>query len=124
MILVVEDDADVRQFAVNALRGLGYTPVPVADAGAALRALETMSHFALLFTDIVMPGAMDGVRLAAEVQRRYPEMRVLLTSGYTEHALIGNSALTTAVEVLAKPYRKADLGHKLRMLLDRGKNQT
>jgi len=116
-ILVVEDDADVRQFAVNALRGLGYTPLQAADAATALQVLETTPHIALLFTDIVMPGAMDGVKLAAEAQRRYPGLRVLLTSGYTEHAPIGNGELTAAVEVLAKPYRKADLGHKLRMLL-------
>ena len=124
IILVVEDDADVRRFAVNALRGLGYIPVSAADAATALQVLETTPHIALLFTDIVMPGAMDGVKLAAEAQRRYPGLRVLLTSGYTEHAPIGNGELTAAVEVLAKPYRKADLGHKLRMLLDRGENQT
>ena len=117
MILVVEDDDDVRQFAVSALRGLGYTPLPVADAATALHVLETTPNIALLFTDIVMPGEMDGVRLAAEAQRRYPGLRVLLTSGYTEHAPLGNGELTEAVEVLAKPYRKADLGGKLRMLL-------
>ncbi|MCU0806896.1 MAG: ATP-binding protein, partial [Candidatus Contendobacter sp.] len=119
MILVVEDDADVRQFAVSALRGLGYTPLQAADAETALRVLEAMPQISLLFTDIVMPGEMDGVRLAAEAQRRYPGLRVLLTSGYTEHAPIGNGELTEAVEVLAKPYRKADLGRKLRMLLGR-----
>ena len=119
IILVVEDDADVRQFAVSALRGLGYTPLQAADAETALRVLEAMPQISLLFTDIVMPGEMDGVRLAAEAQRRYPGLRVLLTSGYTEHAPIGSGELTEAVEVLAKPYRKADLGRKLRMLLGR-----
>jgi len=119
IILVVEDDADVRQFAVSALRGLGYTPLQAADAATALRVLETLPQISLLFTDIVMPGEMDGVRLAAEAQRRYPGLRVLLTSGYTEHAPLGNGELTETVEVLAKPYRKADLGRKLRMLLGR-----
>ena len=117
-ILVVEDDDDVRQFAVNALRGLGYMPLPAADAATALQVLEITPHIALLFTDIVMPGEMDGVKLAAEAQRRYPGLRVLLTSGYTEHAPLRNGH-TEAVEVLAKPYRKADLGRKLRMLLGR-----
>ncbi len=119
LILVVEDDADVRRFAVSALCGLGYEPLQAADAATALRVLETTPHIALLFTDIVMPGEMDGVRLAAEAQRRYPGLRVLLTSGYTEHAPIGHDELTAAIEVLAKPYRKADLGRKLRMLLGR-----
>ena len=117
MILVVEDDADVRQFAVSALRGLGYTPLEAADAATALRVLEAMPHISLLFTDIVMPGEMDGVRLAAEAQRRYPGLRVLLTSGYTEHAVIGNGQPADGVEVLTKPYRKSELGKKLRLLL-------
>ncbi len=123
-ILVVEDDADVRRFAVSALRGLGYAPLQAADAATALQLLETTPHIALLFTDIVMPGEMDGVRLAAEAQRRYPGLRVLLTSGYTEHASLSDGELTAAVEVLAKPYRKADLGRKLRMLLGRDESQS
>ena len=88
-----------------------------ADAATALRVLETMPQISLLFTDIVMPGEMDGVRLAAEAQRRYPGLRVLLTSGYTEHALIGNGQPADGVEVLTKPYRKNELGKKLRLLL-------
>ncbi|HUM91823.1 MAG TPA: ATP-binding protein, partial [Candidatus Competibacter sp.] len=116
-ILVVEDDPGVRLFAVNALRGLGYKPVQAEDAAAALQVLETTPDILLLFTDIVMPGEMDGVKLAEEAQRRYPHLRVLYTSGYTEHALIGNGHQVAGVEVLTKPYRKADLGKKLRLLL-------
>jgi signal transduction histidine kinase/HAMP domain-containing protein len=116
-ILVVEDDAEVRQFAVNALQGMGYEPLQAADAATALKILETSPQIALLFTDIVMPGAMDGVKLAVEAQRRYPGLRVLLTSGYTEHALIGNGQPAEGVEVLTKPYRINDLGKKLRLLL-------
>jgi signal transduction histidine kinase/HAMP domain-containing protein len=121
-ILVVEDNAEVRLFAVNALRGLGYEPLQAPDAATALRVLETSPQIALLFTDIVMPGEMDGVKLAAEVQRRYPGLPVLFTSGYTEHALIGNGHLAEDVEVLTKPYRKAELGSKLRTLLGRHTN--
>ncbi|MDG4552499.1 MAG: ATP-binding protein [Candidatus Contendobacter sp.] len=122
-ILVVEDDAEVRRFAVSALRGLGYQPLQAADAATALRVLETTPRIALLFTDIVMPGEMDGVKLATEAQRRYPGLRVLLTSGYTEHASLSEGELTAAVEVLAKPYRKADLGRKLRALLSQGEKR-
>ncbi|MEI2741390.1 MAG: ATP-binding protein [Candidatus Competibacter sp.] len=116
-ILVVEDDAEVRLFAVNALRGLGYQTVQAADAATALQLLETTPEIALLFTDIVMPGQMDGVKLATEAQRRYPDLPVLYTSGYTEHALIGNGHQVEGVDVLLKPYRKADLGKKIRLLL-------
>jgi signal transduction histidine kinase/HAMP domain-containing protein/ActR/RegA family two-component response regulator len=116
-ILVVEDDAEVRLFAVNALRGLGYEPLQAGDAATALQVLETTPGIALLFTDIVMPGEMDGVKLAEEAQRRHPGLRVLYTSGYTEHTLIGDGQQAGGVEILAKPYRKADLGKKLRFLL-------
>jgi CheY-like chemotaxis protein len=121
-ILVVEDDAEVRLFAVNALRGLGYQALEAPDAATALRLLETSPQIGLLFTDIVMPGEMDGVKLAAEAQRRYPGLPVLFTSGYTEHALIGNGRIKDDVEILTKPYRKAELGSKLRALLGRHKN--
>ncbi len=116
-ILVVEDDAEVRLFAVNALRGLGYDPLQAADAETALQVLATTSEIVLLFTDIIMPGQMDGVKLASEAQRRYPKLRVLYTSGYTEHALIGDGHQVEGVDVLLKPYRKADLGKKIRLLL-------
>ncbi len=117
IILVVEDDAAVRLFAINALRSLGYQTVEAADAATALQILETTPDIVLLFTDIVMPGAMDGVQLAREAQRRYPSLRVLYTSGYTEHTLIDTGHQVTGVEVLIKPYRKTDLGYKLQRLL-------
>lgn len=119
-ILVVEDDIDVRLFAVNALQGLGYEIQQAGDAETALRLLEATPQTALLFTDIVLPGAIDGVGLAAEAQRRHPGLRVLLTSGYTEHALISSRQLAEGVDVLTKPYRKVELGRKLRMLLGEG----
>ena len=114
---MVEDDADVRLFAVSALQGMGYETLQAGDAETAIRLLETTPRIALLFTDIVLPGQMDGVRLAAEAQDRYPGLRVLFTSGYTEHALIGSGQLAEGVNVLTKPYRKTELGKKLRMLL-------
>ncbi len=121
-ILVVEDDTDVRLFAVNALRALGYDTRQVGDAAAALELLAATPQIALLFTDIVLPGEMDGVKLAAEAQRRHPGLRVLFTSGYTEHPLIVGGQLADDVEILAKPYRKNELGQKLRVLLSRGES--
>ncbi|MBZ4194233.1 MAG: response regulator [Candidatus Contendobacter sp.] len=117
-VLVVEDDPDVRLFAVSALRNLGYDSRQAGDAEAALQVLETMPEIALLFTDIVLPGGMDGVRLAAEVQRRLPGLPILFTSGYTEHTLVGGGQLVDGVEVLIKPYHKAELAGKLRALLN------
>ena len=118
-ILVVEDDPDVRLFAVSALQSLGYDTRQASDSNMALEVLDTTSGIALLFTDIVLPGNMDGVGLAAEAQRRHPGLPVLFTSGYTEHTLLGNGNGVESAEVLTKPYRKAELASKLRALLSR-----
>lgn len=118
IILVVEDNADVRLFAVRALQSLGYATRQAGDAATALKLLDATPEIALLFTDIVLPGDMNGVKLAIEVQRRSPGLPVLFTSGYTEHALVDNGQLFDGPEVLIKPYRKSDLGRKLRALLD------
>jgi CheY-like chemotaxis protein len=118
-ILVVEDDPDVRLFAVSALQSLGYDTRQASDSNTALEVLDTTSGIALLFTDIVLPGNMDGVGLAAEAQRRHPGLPVLFTSGYTEHTLLGHGNGVESAEVLTKPYRKAELAGKLRALLSR-----
>ena len=121
-LLVVEDDAGVRLFAVAALERLGYKTQQASTAATALQILDATPHIVLLFTDIVLPGDMDGVQLAAEAQRRQPGLRVLFTSGYTEHALVGNGHIAEDVEVLTKPYHKIELARKLRILLDHGES--
>ena len=122
-ILAVEDDPEVRKFAVNALRSLGYNPLQAADGAMALQMLRANPDIAVLFTDIVMPGEWDGVKLAAEAQRLYPGLRVLLTSGYTEHALIDDTQWVKGVDLLTKPYRKNELGRKLQLLLSQRDNR-
>jgi FixJ family two-component response regulator len=76
-------------------------------------------EFDLLFTDVIMPGAMDGSQLAKEVARRRPEARVLFTSGYTETAMIHHGRLDPGVLLLQKPHRRADLARALRQALER-----
>ncbi|MDS4043021.1 MAG: ATP-binding protein [Candidatus Competibacter sp.] len=118
-ILAVEDDPDVRQFAVGALQALGYDTRQAGDAETALEILDTTPGIALLFTDIVLPGDMDGVGLATEARRRHPALPVLFTSGYTEHTLLGDGRAGESADILTKPYRKAELASKLRALLGR-----
>ena len=118
-ILVVEDDVDVCLFAVKALHSLGYQTHQASDAEQALEILDANPEIALLFTDIVLTGDRDGVQLATEAMCRRPGLPVLFTSGYTEHMLISGSELSEGVEMLTKPYRKAELGNKLRTLLNR-----
>ncbi|HSA46714.1 MAG TPA: ATP-binding protein, partial [Candidatus Competibacteraceae bacterium] len=120
-ILVVEDDTGVRSFVVTALERMGYDIRQADTAAIALQILDATPEIALLFTDIMLPGDMDGVQLAAEAQRRWPGLRVLFTSGYTEHALVGNGRITEGVEVLTKPYHKSELARKLCLLLRPGK---
>ena len=108
-ILVVEDQPEVRQAAVRLLKALGHVTVEADQAAAALEILERDDHFDLLFTDIVMPGSMNGVDLALEVRRRHPEMPILFTSGFVEPELIREHAGKLHAELLKKPYGKADL---------------
>jgi len=105
-ILVCEDDEDVAALVVDMLRQLGHTPTRVAGASAALAAMSHDRHVDLLFTDVLMPGGMDGLALAREARRHRPGLPVLLTTGYTGG---GASAVPLGVPLLRKPYRLQDL---------------
>jgi signal transduction histidine kinase/ActR/RegA family two-component response regulator len=116
-ILVVEDDELVRRYAVNELHALGYH-VLAADSGkAALALLERHPNVDLLFTDVVMPGGMSGRDLADAARQRWPQLKVLYTSGYTENAIVHHGRLDPGVVLLAKPYRRAELARAIRVAL-------
>ena len=85
-ILVVEDDRLVRDYVLAQLHSLGYVTLEAANAAEALAIVEAGDQFDLLFTDVIMPGAMNGRQLADEMQRSRPDIKVLFTSGYTENA--------------------------------------
>ena len=120
-ILVIEDDTDVRTLAVALLRDLGYEILEAADAESALRILGTSSRINLLFTDVILPGGINGPELAAEVRRRRPEIGVLYASGYTENAIIHQGRFDESLELLKKPYKKSHLARKIRAVLDEAK---
>jgi CheY-like chemotaxis protein len=103
-ILLVEDDALVRQTMADALRGRGYTVTEAADAAEALRLLDAPAHapFALLFTDVVMPGGLTGVDLALQARRRLATLPVLFATGYSSAAVL--DAWPEPADVLPKPY--------------------
>lgn len=115
-ILVVEDQADVRDIAVAFLRSLGYTVLATADAGHALEVLAEHGEIALLFSDVVLDSGMNGAELAAEARRRRPGLDVLLTSGY-ERADAGHAS--DEFTLLPKPYRREELSAAVRAILDR-----
>jgi nitrogen-specific signal transduction histidine kinase/CheY-like chemotaxis protein len=117
-ILVVEDDGLVRANVVAQLESLGYSTLAAQNASEALSVLDRGHRIDLLFTDIVMPGVMNGRQLAEEVVRRRPATKVLYTSGYSEDAIVHHGRLDPDVLLLPKPYRKSDLDHMVRRALD------
>jgi PAS domain S-box-containing protein len=118
IILVVEDDELVRQYVTAQLHSLGYRTLEAANAAEALAIADRGTDFDLLFTDVIMPGAMNGRELAGEMARRRSNLKVLFTSGYSENALLDHGRLPAGVLLLAKPYRKSELAGMLRQALD------
>ena len=117
-ILVVEDDEALRLYTVEILCDLGYSVVAAANAAAALELIGRSSDIDLLFTDIVMPGGMNGRQLADEAIRRYPKLKVLFTTGYTANAIVHHGRLDPDVELISKPFTYKSLGRKIRTILD------
>ena len=119
-ILVVEDDDLVRTFVVGQIQSLGYVTLAAVNADAALVVINSAQTIDLLFTDMIMPGSMNGRQLADQALRRRPSLKVLFTSGYTENTVIHYGRLDAGVLLLAKPYRRADLARMIRSALDAG----
>jgi CheY-like chemotaxis protein len=120
-ILVVDDRIEVARLSRDMLQDLGYTVRVAGNAREALALVEDERGDwtpDLLFSDLIMPGGMNGFGLAREMRRRLPDIRVLLTTGFAGSADGKNSDLGTEFEVLKKPYRLADLARRVRMVLD------
>jgi PAS domain S-box-containing protein len=117
-ILVVEDDGLVRDFVILQLETLGYKTLSASTAAEALSRIEAGQSFDLLFTDVILPGGMNGQELAQEVSRRVPRARILYTSGYTDNALIEHDRLNRGAMLLTKPYRRSELAQMVRSALD------
>ena len=117
-ILVVEDDDALRVHSVETLRELGYRVLTAPNGAAALDILSHDPQVDLLFTDIVMPGALNGRQLADEATRRRPGLKVLFTTGYTRNAIVHHGRLDPGVQLIVKPFSYEELGAKIRALLD------
>jgi CheY-like chemotaxis protein len=116
-VLVVEDDALVRGYVISRLRNLGYRTLEAANAAEAIAIADAGTPFDLLFTDVIMTGAMNGRQLADEIATRRPSVKVLFTSGYTENAIVHHGRLDPGVLLLAKPYRNSELARMVRRAL-------
>jgi signal transduction histidine kinase/ActR/RegA family two-component response regulator len=117
IVLVVEDDSDVRHVSIDALRHLGYTVVQAGSAAEAMQVLALQPRVDLLFTDIVMPGKTGRV-LADEATAQWPGLKVLYTTGYTRNAVVHNGVLDAGVAFLPKPFTIEQLAAKVRQVLD------
>ncbi|MGA3401170.1 MAG: PAS domain S-box protein [Acetobacteraceae bacterium] len=117
-VLVVEDQADVRLYSVEMLRELGYGVRDAPDGPTALRLIDAHRDITLLFTDVGLPGGMNGRQLADEALRRRPALKVLFTSGYARNAIVHHGRLDPGVHLITKPFTFSALAAKIRGVLD------
>jgi PAS domain S-box-containing protein len=117
VVLIVEDDPLVRKYVITQIQSLGYSTLDAGNPTEALEIIDNEPAIDLLFTDVIMPGPMNGRHLVDEALRRRPALKTLFTSGYTENAIVHHGRLDSGVLLLAKPYRKSDLARMLRQAL-------
>ena len=111
--LLVEDQPEVLETVKRQLVALGFKVIVAADAARAMDHITASSMLDLLFTDVAIPGPIDGTQLAAIAKQRHPEIRILLTSGYMDHTGSRATVLSLGTEFLQKPYSRADLSERL-----------
>lgn len=101
VVLVVEDSAIIRMGAVELVLAAGYEALEACDADEAIRILESRSDIDLVFTDVQMPGTMDGIKLSHYIRDRWPPVKLLVASG---NAILEESSLPGGSRFFAKPY--------------------
>jgi CheY-like chemotaxis protein len=106
VVLVVEDEMLLRMRAVDMVEDAGFTPLEAVDADQAVAILESRSDIALLFTDIQMPGSMDGLKLAHAVHDRWPPIKIILVSGKLR---LTNSDIPADSRFFGKPFEAKDM---------------
>jgi CheY-like chemotaxis protein len=117
-VLLVEDEAIVRDFACEALTDLGYEVVATADATEAIPHIEGSVRFDLVVTDLGLPG-LDGHAVAKLARQRWPGIKILYVSGYGRNAMIDGGALDHGADLLSKPFDSRTLALKVRDVLER-----
>lgn len=118
VILVVEDDDDVRAHTCNVISELGYTVLQTNSGKSAIKLIEQHSEIALLFTDVGLPGGMNGRQLAEAARKVRRDLKILFTTGYARNAIVHDGRLDPGVNLITKPFAFAALSEKLRTLLD------
>ncbi len=116
VVLVVEDDPVVREFAISACREIGCTVYYAENGAQALAQLEAHDDIVLLFTDVGLPGDMNGRQLAALATDRWPALKVLFTTGYTANAIVHHGVLDHGVNFIGKPFSISALAAKIKSI--------
>jgi signal transduction histidine kinase len=116
-VLIVEDDALVREYVVTQIGSFGYHTLAASNAAEALAIINGPERIDLLFTDVIIPGGMNGRQLAIEAVRLRQGLKILYTSGYTENAIVHHGRLDAGVLLLPKPYLSSDLARMIRTAL-------
>ena len=117
-MLIVEDDPDVRAYSYDTLVELGYHVLSAESGAAGLRLIESHPEILVLFTDVGLPGGMNGRQLAEEARRRRPQLKVLFTTGYARNAIVHEGRLDAGLDLITKPFSQAALADKLREIID------
>ena len=120
LILVVEDDEALRRYTVQTLGDLGYQVIEAGDGRSALDVLAQRGDIMLLFTDIVMPGGINGRQLAEQAVKMRPGLKVLFTTGYSRNAIVHHGRVDPGVNLIGKPFSFQELSTKIRSVLDGG----
>jgi len=118
-ILIVDDEIDLLQLAEQYLHELGYRILTANNAAQAINILEKNKTIDLLFSDVIMPGGVNGYELAQQAAKLKPDLKILLTSGFTAKTMTYKRLSRFASQVLNKPYRKDALAQRIRLELDK-----
>ena len=119
VVLLIEDEATIRQLVAEQLEDAGYTVIPVGDGPAGLQVLQGGQRVDLLLTDVGLPGGLNGRQVADAARVTRQRLKVLFITGYAENAAVGNGLLAPGMEVITKPFDVSALVDKVRLMLDR-----
>ncbi len=122
-ILAVDDEANLLELLQSSLQTLGYKVLIANNGKQAIRILAEEPAISLLFSDVVMPGGMNGYELAEQATVNNPDLKVLLTSGYTEKAIAHNGQTRFSAHLLSKPYTQIEMAQRVREILDSSSTQ-
>jgi DNA-binding NtrC family response regulator len=112
--IVVDDDPDVLDMLVNSLNAMGYETLASRSGNEARETVRSNEKIDLLFTDVIMPGGLNGVELAQEARRLRPDLRVLLTTGFVAVGADAPAVVDETLRMLCKPYRQPELARMVR----------